>query len=250
MATTSVIPKDPLDSPLWDVTVANYLADYPIVFDDHVVVGLPPITEDQQQVPIMVDASKLGSVDEAVVIADLSPFPMTLKVRPKLVPAVFALRMRIEQGTAIRAAVRKDGKWHVGARYLDASGGGCSAPPAVEARIDWDNIGQMRAELWREAQDQLRIRLRITHPMDTGLHKEPAFFIQEVHFADADGVPLADMEVHEPIAANPVFTLQFAEPRRGDHIAVMARDNSGGEYRAKVPLVRTASNATFREGRL
>ena len=117
-------------------------------------------------------------------------------------------------------------------------------------RIDWDNIGQMRAQLWREAGDQLRMRLRIAHPMDTGLHKEPAFFIQEVHFADADGQPLADMEVHEPVAANPTFTMQFADPRRGDHIAVMARDNSGGVYQAKVPMVRTAAMSSFREGRL
>ena len=250
MSIALAIPKDPLDSPLWDATVTNYLSKYPIVFDNSIVVGLPPITEDQQQVPIMVDASRLGSVDEVVVIADLSPFPLTLKVRPRQAPAVFALRMRIEQGTAIRAAVRKDGQWHVGARYLDAAGGGCSAPPAVEARIDWDNIGQMRAQLWREAGDQMRMRLRITHPMDTGLHKEPAFFIQEVHFADADGQPLADMEVHEPVAANPTFTMQFADPRRGDHIAVMARDNSGGVYQAKVPMVRTAAMSSFREGRL
>ena len=245
-----MIPKDPLDSPLWEATVTNYLADYPIVFDDDVVVGLPPITEDQQQVPIAIDASRLGPVDEAVVIADLSPFPLTLKVQPRQAAAVFALRMRIEQGTAIRAAIRKDGRWHVGSRYLDAAGGGCSAPPNVEARIDWDNIGQMRARLWAEARDQMRMRLRITHPMDTGLHKEPAFFIQEVHLADADGVPLVDMEVHEPVAANPVFTLQFADPKRGDHIAVTARDSSGGTFGARVPMVRTAASAAFREGRL
>lgn len=250
MAATLVIPKDPLDSPLWEATVANYLSDHPIVFDDAVVVGLPPITEDQQQVPVMVDTSRLGTVDEVVLIADLSPFPMTVKVRPKQSPAVFALRMRIEQGTAIRAAALKDGQWRVGARYLDAAGGGCSAPPEVAARIDWDNIGQMRARMWREARDQMRMRLRITHPMDTGLHKEPAYYIQQVAFEDADGRLLADMEVHQPVAANPVFTMQFAAPEQGDHVAVTARDNDGGIFRAKVPMVRTAAAATFREGRL
>lgn len=244
------VPTDPLDSPVWDAVVENYLKDYPIVFDKDVIVGLPPVTEDQTQVPIMIDARKLGAVDEVMVIADLSPFPLTLKVRPKQAPAIFAFRTRIEQGTAIRAAVRKDGAWRVGAQYLDATGGGCSAPPNVEARVDWDDIGQMRARLWREAQDQLRLRLRIIHPMDTGLHKEPAFFIQTVEIKDADGATLAEMDVHEPIASNPVFTLQFADPRRGDHVAVTAKDNDGGVFTSKVPMVRTASNDVIREGRL
>ena len=88
------------------------------------------------------------------------------------------------------------------------------------------------------------------HPMDTGLHKEPAFFIQGLEIKDADGVLLADMEVHEPIAANPVFTLQFADPKHGDHVAVTARDNDGGIFTTKVPMVRTAANAVIREGRL
>ena len=250
MADISTVPVDPLDSPVWDAVVENYLKDHPIVFDEGVIVGLPPITEDQTQVPIMVDARALGTIDEVVVIADLSPFPLTLKVRPRQAPAVFAFRVRIEQGTAIRAAVRKNGQWHVGARYLDASGGGCSAPPNVEARIDWDDVGQMRARLWREAQDQLRLRLRIMHPMDTGLHKEPAFFIQALEVKDADGVTLADMDVHEPIASNPVFTLQFADPKRGDHVAVTARDNDGGVFTSNVPMVRTAADAIIREGRL
>ncbi len=251
MAPAFTLPKDPIDSPLWDTVAENYLKGYPIIFDEAVRVGLPPITEDQTQVPIMIDASALGPADEVAVIADLSPFPLALKVNAHRAAPVFAFRVRIEQGTAIRAAVRKDGRWHVGTRYLDAVGGGCSAPPNVEARIAWSDIGQMRARLWRQNPDQMRLRLRVTHPMDTGLHKEPAFFIQAVEIKDADGSPLADLEVHEPVAANPVFTVQFADPGKGDHIAVTARDNDGGIFKSKVPLVRTAAGATvIREGRL
>ena len=251
MATAPALPKDPLDSPMWETVANTYLKGAPVAFSEDVRIGLPPVTEDQTQVPIMIDASKVGAVDEVVVIADLSPFPLTLKVSAQQAPVVFAFRVRIEQGTAIRAAARKNGQWLVGARYLDAAGGGCSAPPNVEARIAWDDIGQMRAKLWREDGDQMRLRVRVMHPMDTGLHKEPAFFIQSLAIDAADGGPLAKLEVHEPIAANPVFTVQFADPKRGDHVALVARDNDGGIFRARVPLLGTAANASIvREGRL
>ena len=175
--------------------VANYLKDHPIVFNDNVVVGLPPVTEDQTHVPIMIDARKLGRVDEIVVLGDLSPFPLTLKVRPHGSPAFVAFRMRIEQATAIRAAVLKDGTWHVGGKFLDAAGGGCEAPPATEAKLDWSTIGQMRGKIWRDDPDTLRLRLRVVHPMDTGLEKNPAFYIETMNIKDASGNMLCDVDV-------------------------------------------------------
>ena len=60
-------------------------------------------------------------------------------------PAYFAFRMRIEQGTVIRAAVRKDGQWHIGGHDLDAAGGGCSVPSVTESHVDRDHLGQIRA---------------------------------------------------------------------------------------------------------
>ena len=244
-------PPDPLQSPLWETMAQNHLSDFPIVFDPSIEVGLPPVTEDQTQVPITIDARKLGVVDEVVVLGDLNPFPMTLKIRPGTAPAYVAFRMRIEQGTVIRAAARKDGVWHVGARYLDAAGGGCSVPPVTESHVDWDHLGQMRARVWRESADMLRLRLRIVHPMDTGLHKEPAFFIQKVGIKDAAGRVLADLDVFEPIASNPTLTVLLADPKAGDHLSVTARDSDGGTYSGKVPWLAPVPGANvIREGRL
>ena len=244
-------PPDPLGSPVWDATVENYLKDHPIVFDDDVEIGLPPVTEDQTHVPILVDARKLGKVDELVVIGDLSPFPLTLKLRPQTGPAYAAFRMRIEQATVIRGAALKDGTWRVGSRYLDASGGGCSAPPSSEARLDWSKLGQMRAKIWRESADLLRMRLRIVHPMDTGLQKEPAFYIETLQIRDADGHLLTDMDLRQPISDYPTFTLLFADPKAGDHVAIAARDTDGNDFHAKVPLVRMAeATPVIREGSL
>ena len=250
-AAPSSVPKDPLDSPVWDATVENYLKGHPIVFDDDVVVGLPPVTEDQTHVPIMVDARKLGQVDEMVIIGDLSPFPLTLKVRPNGSPAFVAFRMRIEQATVIRAAVMKDGTWHVGGRYLDASGGGCEAPPADEAKLDWSTLGRMRGKIWRETADTLRLRLRIVHPMDTGLEKEPAFYIETMKITDANGKMLCDLDVRQPISDYPTFTFLLADPKTGDHVAIAARDTDGNDFSAKVPLPHLAeAEPVIREGRL
>lgn len=253
MTDSARIPADPLQSPVWEAMAENHLSGHPIVFDDNILVGLPPVTEDQTQVPITIDARKLGIVDEVVVIGDLAPFPLTMKVRPKKTPAYFGFRMRIEQGTVIRAAALKDGTWHVGARYLDAAGGGCSAPPVAEAKVDWDKIGQMRAKIWRESADTLRLRLHIIHPMDTGLQKQPAFYLDTLAIKDANGAALADLDLRQPIAQNPTFTLLFADPKAGDHIAVSAHDSDGGTYTAKVLLVRMAQMTPakpIREGRL
>ena len=249
---TSIVPPDPLESPLWDAMVENNLQGLPIVFDPAIVVGLPPVTEDQTQVPIIIDARKLGSgVEELIVLGDLNPFPVTLKMRPTNGPAFVAFRMRVEQGTAIRGAARVGGKWHVGAAYLDAAGGGCSAPPVTESKVDWDHLGQMRAKLWREDADTLRLRVRMIHPMDTGLHKEPAFFIEALAVRDAAGGALVDFEVPEPIGANPTFTMLLRDPKAGDHVGVFARDTDGHKFEAKVPMVRMASTAPIiREGRL
>ena len=251
MAEGKAVPADPLESPVWDAMVANYLKDHPIVFDDNVVVGLPPVTEDQTHVPIMIDARKLGQVDEIVILGDLSPFPLTLKVRPHGSPAFVAFRMRIEQATAIRAAVLKDGTWHVGGKFLDASGGGCEAPPATEAKLDWSTIGQMRGKIWRDDPDTLRLRLRVVHPMDTGLEKNPAFYIETMNIKDASGNMLVDVDVRQPIADYPTFTFLLADPKAGDHVAIAARDSDGGVFSAKVPLVHLAeAEHVIREGSL
>ncbi|MGU3541202.1 quinoprotein dehydrogenase-associated SoxYZ-like carrier, partial [Methylobacterium sp. A54F] len=56
--------RDPLGSPLWASMAERYLGGLPAIFDDRATVALPPVTEDQTQVPVTVDARALGSVEE------------------------------------------------------------------------------------------------------------------------------------------------------------------------------------------
>lgn len=245
--------RDPLDSPLWPTMAERYLGGRRAVFDDAVQVVLPPVTEDQTQVPVTVDARALGRADEVLVIADLNPFPLTLRLEPLAAQPFVALRMKIEQGTPIRAAVRRGDIWHVGGRYLDAAGGGCSVPPVVEKKVDWKSLGETRARVWQE-EDGLRLRLRMTHPMDTGmLANIPLFLIEELNVSDAAGAVLARLTLQEPVSDNPTLTLLPDRPEAGEALTLRARNTNGTTFTARVPIPQTTGatgSVAGQEGRL
>jgi sulfur-oxidizing protein SoxY len=164
--------------------------------------------------------------------------------------AFVAYRQKIEQGTPVRAAARQGDTWYVGGRYLDAAGGGCSVPPAVIAKIDWSNVGEIRARAWREEDGGARVRMRLLHPMDNGMIANiPAFFIETLDVTDAAGAPLAKLHLSEAIAANPTLTLLPNMPKDGDVLKIAARDNNGGSFKASVPIP-AAPAPRMREGRL
>lgn len=243
--------KDPLDSPLWAGHAKRYLDGRDVIFDDRVQVVLPPVTENQSRVPILVDARALGRADEIAVITDVHPFPLTLRMEPVATEPFVAFRMKIEQATPIRAAVRQGDLWHVGGRYLDAQGGGCSVPPVVEKKVDWTRIGETRARVWREAEGSLRLRLRLFHPMDNGMIANiPVFIVETLDVTDAAGAPLAKLHLSEAIADHPTLTLLPDMPKQGDVLKVAARDNNGGLFTASIPIPGRSASATTREGRL
>lgn len=243
VAAQSTIPvpastrRDPLDSPLWDVHAKRYLNGRDIVFDDRVQVILPPVTENQTQVPVTVDARALGPVDEIAVITDIHPFPLTLRLELIAARAFIAFRMKIEQATPIRAAVRVGALWHVGGHTLDAQGGGCSVPRVVEKRVDWRQMGEIRARIWFEPEEGLRLRMRLLHPMDNGLIANiPVFIVETIDVADASGTALAKLHLSEAIADDPTLTLLPNRPTSGSALTVSARDNNGGLFRASIPI--------------
>lgn len=240
--------RDPTNSPLWPSMVDAYLGVDPIAFDDRVAVHLPPVTEDQTQVPVTIDARGLtGAVDEILVIADLNPFPLTLRFTPIRAEPFLALRMKVEQGTAIHAAVRQGGQWRVGGKYLDAAGGGCSVRPPGQSRADISTAGEIRARAWAAGTAETRLRLRISHPMDNGMiANTPAYFIETVEIAGGDGAPLARLALSEAVAPDPTFTLLLREERPGGTISIRARDNNGGDFRGTT----TQQAAGHREGAL
>ena len=132
----AAVEGDPVPSVMWDYHHKRLLGGEPFVFDERVKLGVPPFAEDARQVPVEVDARQLpGRFERLVLWAELNPIPHVLTLYPgKDLEALLAVRIRIEQATAIRAALRgEDGVWHVGSAWIDAAGGGCTAPSVAES---------------------------------------------------------------------------------------------------------------------
>lgn len=239
------LPSDPLRSVMWGDMVARFLPGG-VVFDDRVKVMVPKSAEDQFFVPVTVDAQALGDVLEIVVLADLNPIPKVLSFKPVNAAPFIGMRIKVEQSTPVRAAVRtSDGIWHVGGSIIDAAGGGCSAPAQQYKNANWaETLGQTRAVVRREDAEITRISLRIRHPMDTGLANGiPAFYLSKLAVT-ADGRPIGAIESYEPVSENPTFTLKAKVAASQTSLSFNGRDNEGNTYRfdLSVPAAQGISN--------
>lgn len=225
---------DPLASARWEDMRRAFLADAPMSFDPRVKVVAPATAENPMQVPVTVDATALGGVAEVVVFADFNPIVEVLRFYPEAAPALLGFRIKLQQSTPVRAAARTaDGVWHVGGTWVNTVGGGCTAPSAAAASPEWQKrLNEVSGRQWSEGPNAGRLRLRIVHPMDTGLVAgTPAFFLEDIRFRDAGGQPLMRVKAFEPVAENPVFTLQ----RHGQgEIVAEGRDNNGNSFTARI----------------
>ncbi len=225
------LPRDPLGSPMWEYHAGKLFAGAPVVFDDAVRVDLPMLAENQHVLPVTVDARSLEKVVRIVLFADLNPIPVAVEYEPIAAQAFLATRIKLDQRTPVRAAaLTADGVWHVAGGWVDAAGGGCSAPPVSRVRGDWaDHLGELRGGVWRGA-EATRVRLSVRHPMDTGLVENiPVYNIDSMVFSDAAGGTLARMTVHASVSEDPAFTLMLAPGHPGG-VPVAARDTGGTEF--------------------
>ena len=241
-------PADPLDSVMWEDLSERFFGDAKIVFDKDVRVTVPSIVENQAQVPVTADARALKNVKRLIVFADLNPIAHVLTLRPINSQPYISFRMKVEQGTPVRAAaLTADGTWHVGGVFLDAAGGGCTAPATARQVADWsETVGQTQAKLWRQMDGTTRARLRLRHPMDTGLATDntPAYYVEQLRLRGSSGAALADLELFEPVSEDPTLTLLLRLPQSDTAVDLEGRDNNGEVYRSKIPATwRQSQNA-------
>lgn len=225
---------DPLNSPQWEVMRKEFFNDAKIVFDDRVKVYAPKYAEDSMNVPVSFDASELKDIKEVVVIADLNPIPLILKYSPEKLSPYLAFRIKLQQGSPVRAAVRtSDNVWHVGGAWVDAAGGGCTVPSIGTSTGDWSStLGEVSAKIWKRKDSPNRFRIRVMHPMDTGLASGiPKFHIETMTLSDKEGKRLASLEVYEPISENPMLSLGID---KHEYLHIKGRDNNGNLVNAEV----------------
>ncbi len=230
----SEIPDDPLQSSQWETMYKAYLKDAPVVFDDRIRVLAPKAVEDSLEVPVMVDIVGLDNVEQVLVFADFNPLPKVLEFFPVDAEPRIGFRMKLQQASPIRAAVRAgDSVWHVGGVWVDAAGGGCTLPSVGSANPQWESrLGEINARLWLRDKEHQRLRFSVLHPMDTGLAPGiPAFYAESIELSDDKDQRLATIKPYEPISENPLFTLDLPAKRK---IFLSGRDNDGNLFNAQI----------------
>lgn len=242
LAQTDHSGGDPLGSMQWPQLRHRYIGDEPMVFSPAVEVKGPPMADDAMSVPLLVDARgllRLGQqIDRIVIIADRNPVQHVATFMPNLARPLLALRFRLEQASPIRALVRtRSGEWHVGQTWINAAGGGCTVPGASRSDGSWSRtLNQVQARLFPDllAGSGARLRLQVMHPMDTGLVAGiPAFHLEELELRDSAQQLWLRIELHEPVAENPLLTFEF-EQRPAGALLLSGRDNNGNRFEQEV----------------
>jgi sulfur-oxidizing protein SoxY len=176
-------------------------------------------------------------VQEVLVLADHNPIIKVLQFYPVSVKPTLSFRFKLQQASPVRALARtKDGVWHAGGVWVDAAGGGCTAPSVGRASGSWaDTLNQVQTRLWKRQEGE-RLRVRLMHPMDTGLAPGiPAFYIERLNLSDAAGNELMRMLTFEPVSENPVFSFDLRTDKRPAlPLLVSGSDNNGNRIQAKV----------------
>jgi len=231
---------DPFRSMPWADMRREYLGPGPVVFDERVQVRGPAFAEDPMNVPISVAAPGLDGVEAIVVMVDRNPIRRVLEYFPiAAVPSV-AFRFKLEQASPVRAAAKtRDGVWHVGGTLVDSAGGGCTVAGATRQDGSWSaTLGEASAKLFPGSPAVgaagARLRLRVMHPMDTGLVGGiPAFYVNRLSVRDAQGTELLRLNTYEPVSENPVFSFDFpGRPPAG--LQIVGTDNNGNRIASRV----------------
>ncbi|WP_068083222.1 quinoprotein dehydrogenase-associated SoxYZ-like carrier [Novosphingobium rosa] len=228
-------PVDPLGSPMWEAHARTLFEDHPVRFEPALKLSMPQIAEDQHRFPVALDARGLGEVKRMVIFADLNPIPLAADYRPLAAAPYLAIRIKLDQRTPVRGAAQlADGSWLVSGAWVDAAGGGCSAPPVSRVRGDWaQHLGEIHGGAWPGDAGATRLRFVIRHPMDTGFVANiPTYNIETLSISSADKV-LGTMEIWAAMSEDPAFTL-MPMAATGATLSIAAHDTNGRDYTASV----------------
>ena len=237
---------DPYQSHPWVDMRKEYLgATAKTVFDDRVQVRGPAFAEDPMNVPITVSVTNLPGVDRIIVLVDRNPIRKVLEYQPMDALPSVSFRFKLEQASPVRAAARTaDGVWHIGGTLVDSAGGGCTVAGATRKDGSWtQTLGLVSARVFdatpipgesAATASGSRLRLKVMHPMDTGLVGGiPAFYVNRLSVRDGDDRELLRLQTFEPVSENPVFSFDFPVKPAGT-LRIVGTDNNGNRIDAKL----------------
>lgn len=245
----TALPADPLQSPMWDFVAERMFGEGAVVrFDNRLKVSMPGIAENQRSFPVSVDGRGIEGIQRIMLFADLNPIQQAVDYRLGAAEPYLATRIKLDQRTPVRGAAQlADDSWIVSGSWIDAAGGGCSAPPVSRVKGDWSqHLGEVRGRAWTEA-GNTRLRLAMRHPMDTGFVDNIAtYHIDELKLATAAGQDVGTIKMLASVSEDPVITV-MPKTESGDTLMLTGRDTNGISYDARVPVgIMTAAAGAAR----
>ena len=228
----AALPKDQLGSPMFGYVGKQVFGENAVVrFDPRVKVDFPTIADNLRSFPVQVDARGIPDVVRIVIFADMNPIQQSIDFTLANAEPFIATRIKLDQRTPVRGAVQlTDGSWLVSGGWIDAAGGGCSAPPVSRVKGDWaQHLGESRGRLWESA-GAARIMLSFRHPMDTGfVDNIPAYYLEQIKVTSSGGTAIGTVHMQASVAEDPVLTL-MPKIKPGESVSFDGRDTNGIEY--------------------
>lgn len=234
---------DPLNSMQWPGLRNEFMDGKPMAFSPSVSIIGPAFADDAMNVPLLLDARKLGQTGGGIalirVVVDRNPVRHVLDFEPLKALPMLAFRIRMEQASPVRAMVKtRDGHWHVGSTWVQAAGGGCTVPGASRADGSWSRtLNQVQTRFFNNViEGSKRLRVRVMHPMDTGLVAgTPAFYIEDLQMVDSTDQVWWRLSPREPLSENPILTFELPT-QLPPGLRLVGRDNNGNQIRAEVSV--------------
>lgn len=199
--------------------------------------SVPGFAEDSTQVPLAVSLKEFPhKVRKVVTWVDLNPVPHLFTADSGDVGLkLISMNFRVQQASSVRAAVLDEaGVWHIDSGFVDAAGGGCTAPREINSNGDWENeFGTLRTGLF-SSDGSTRIKANLLHPMDSGMvGNVPAFFVRDVEVRQAGSdSALLSMILAQSAAENPMFVFEF-EGGVTD-LSIWMKDNNGYRFESSI----------------
>lgn len=233
---------DKYESLAWPQLKKEFLKGKKVIFDDRIKVTGPEFAEDAMNVPVKFDASQLekvgGGIDQIIVLVDRNPIKKVLAFEPNKVKAILSFRFKLEQSSPVRVAVlTKDNVWHVGQTWVEATGGGCTVNGASRNDGSWSRtLNQVSTRYFiAKNGDNIRLRTRVMHPMDTGLVAGvPAFHLEDLVLVDSQNNTWMRLQTFEPVSENPLFSFDLPSNAPVERLRLVGRDNNGNKLNTQV----------------
>ena len=229
----SVALANPLVTEAWQDILDLELEGAEVVYDDSVALVLPDRVEEAFSVPLVMDFRDAPfEVAEVAVFVENNPFPQVARIYPQQEIYAIGFNIRLEETTPVRvAAMDPDGMWHVAHReVVVGTPGGCQAAPPRS----YLSTGEVTMRQFVRPDGLSRLKLKIGHPMHTGLVENPATGdIIPAHYIDRMTVgghegDLATMTLWASVASDPAFV--FDLPKKQRSIRVNAADTNGDDF--------------------